>query len=187
MKSSRWCLTVAQYEFADVDEDNIGRPSEPEFARRHGPRPLIVRCESPIEEVSAVTISVRSLLAMGHMAGQICVVGPARSCGLISSTYFEVAGIEHTDLKQDVHYESDRVKRSAPSNRPRGMSLMLLHYGACSGGLAARRCGFRGDFAGSSTLVRSDDPRARESNDQLQSSARLPCVSLPPPYPSGLQ
>jgi superfamily I DNA/RNA helicase len=103
---------VAQYEFADVDEDNIARPSEPELAKRHGSRPLIVRCESPSEEASAVTSSVRSLLAMGHLAGQICVVGPSAKLRSEIQQALDAAGIEHTDLKQDVNYESDRVKIS---------------------------------------------------------------------------
>ena len=45
---------VSAYEFADVDEDNIVRPSAPEFARRHGARPLIVRCSSLAEEARTV-------------------------------------------------------------------------------------------------------------------------------------
>lgn len=103
---------VAEYEFADVDEDNIGRPSEPEFAKRHGQKPLIIRCESLEDEASAVASSVRSLLAMGQTAGQICIVGPNARLRSKVQTALSTVGVEHTDLKQDVDYESDRVKVS---------------------------------------------------------------------------
>lgn len=103
---------VSQYEFADVDEDNIVRPSEPEFAKRHGSRPLILRCNSPEQEAIAVAASVRSLLTMGQTAGQICVVGPTEFLrGRVRSELASL-GIPYADLKEDVDYESDRVKVS---------------------------------------------------------------------------
>jgi superfamily I DNA/RNA helicase len=45
---------VSEYEFADVDEEDIVRPTEPELAKRHGARPLIVQCSSLMEEASVV-------------------------------------------------------------------------------------------------------------------------------------
>lgn len=103
---------VSQYEFADVDEDNIVRPSEPEFAKRHGSRPLLLRCNSPEQEATAVASSVQSLLSMGQTAGQICIVGPTDF--LRGKVRNELArrGIAYADLKEDVDYESERVKVS---------------------------------------------------------------------------
>ncbi len=103
---------VAEYEFADVDEDNVARPSEPEFAKRHGLRPLIIRCDSLDEEATAVADSVQSLLAMGQTAGQICIVGPSEHLRAKIHEALAAIGIGYTDLKQDVDYESERVKVS---------------------------------------------------------------------------
>ncbi len=103
---------VSGYEFADVDEENIVKPSGPEFAKRHGARPLIVRCSSLVEEAAAVATKVRSLLTSGRMPGQICIVGPSVKTREEVQRALTFLGIEHTDLKQDADYESDRVKVS---------------------------------------------------------------------------
>ncbi len=103
---------VSQYEFADVDEDNIAKPSEPEFAKRHGSRPLILRCNSPEQEATAVATSVRTLLTMGQTGGQICIVGPNEFLRGRVRNALASLGIAYADLKQDVDFESDRVKVS---------------------------------------------------------------------------
>ena len=37
---------IEHYEIADVDEDNIVRPTEPDFPKRHGEKPIILKCRS---------------------------------------------------------------------------------------------------------------------------------------------
>jgi superfamily I DNA/RNA helicase len=103
---------VAEYEFADVDEDDIARPSAPELAKRHGARPKILHCSSPTEEATAIAIEVQSLLTMGHTPGQICIVGPNKKTREEVQQALTSLSIEHTDLRQDADYESDRVKVS---------------------------------------------------------------------------
>ncbi|MEK6289022.1 MAG: 3'-5' exonuclease [Acidobacteriota bacterium] len=103
---------VSEYEFADVDEDDIARPSAPELAKRHGSRPIIVRCSSLTEEASAIATRVLSLMAMGHKAGQICIVGANKRTRESVKEALSRLGVEHTDLHQDAYYESDRVKVS---------------------------------------------------------------------------
>jgi superfamily I DNA/RNA helicase len=103
---------VSEYEFADVDEENIVRPSAPEFANRHGSRPLIVRCASLGEEAAVVAAAVQSLLAIGRTPGQICIVGPSVKTREEVQRALTHLGVAHTDLRQDADYESDRVKVS---------------------------------------------------------------------------
>ena len=103
---------VAAYEFADVDEENVARPSAPDFAKRHGSRPLLVKCESPRDEANFVATSVASLLAMGQTAGQICVVAPSSRLRDAVGQSLTANNVQFTDLKQDVDYDSDRVKVS---------------------------------------------------------------------------
>lgn len=103
---------VSQYEFADVDEENVVRPSLPDFAKRHGMRPLLLRCPSVLEEAKVIANSVGSLLAMGQTAGQICVIGPSTRTREEVKRAFEEARILSVELRQDVDYESDRVKIS---------------------------------------------------------------------------
>lgn len=103
---------VEQYEFADVDEENIIRPDAPEFAKRHGRRPILLRCESAQDEGQAVASQVASMLAMGHVPGQICVVGPSRLTRDEAMNAMARLGVPHTDLREDVDFDSDMVKVS---------------------------------------------------------------------------
>ena len=103
---------VSQYEFADIDEENIVRPFAPEFAKRHGTKPLLLRCSGLEEEANAIANAVDSLLAMGQTPGQICIIGPnARSRELVKRA-LDSKNIESIELRQDVDYESERVKIS---------------------------------------------------------------------------
>jgi superfamily I DNA/RNA helicase len=103
---------VAEYEFADVDEDNIVRPSAPDFAKRHGARPLIIRYSSPAEEASGIAAAVKAQLTTGYTPGQICIVGPSVRTRDEVQRALTRMGIKHTDLRQDADYESGRVKVS---------------------------------------------------------------------------
>jgi superfamily I DNA/RNA helicase len=103
---------VSKYEFADVDEEDIVKPTEPEFAKRHGARPMIVRCASLTEEVATVAGQVLSLLAYGQTPGQICIVGPSTRIREEMQRALTRIGVSHTDLRQDADYESDYVKVS---------------------------------------------------------------------------
>ena len=103
---------VEQYEFADVDEENIIHPDAPEFAKRHGRRPILLRCDSAQDEGSAVGTQVASLLAMGHVPGQICIVGPSRVTREEAKNAMNRLGIPHAELRDDVDFDSDKVKVS---------------------------------------------------------------------------
>ncbi|MEO8360468.1 MAG: 3'-5' exonuclease [Vicinamibacteria bacterium] len=103
---------VSEYEFADVDEDNIAKPSAPDFAKRHGSRPLIVRYTTPAEEAKGVATTVKGLLGAGHTPGQIGIIAPSAKMRETVATELSLLGVEHTSLRIDAYYESDRVKIS---------------------------------------------------------------------------
>lgn len=105
-------LLVARYEFADVDEENMTSPSAPEYAKRHGRRPLIIRCRRTWDEATAVSLRIRSLIEMGYLPGQICVIAPSQKMRSEARDAFDRDGIDWTELRDDVDYESDRVKIS---------------------------------------------------------------------------
>jgi superfamily I DNA/RNA helicase len=103
---------VARYEFADVDEEDIVKPSAPEFAKRHGSRPTIVRCSSLVDEADTVATAVQTLLANGRTPGQICVVGPSVKTREEVQSALDRLKIAYTPLREDADYESERVKVS---------------------------------------------------------------------------
>jgi superfamily I DNA/RNA helicase len=103
---------VSQYEFADVDEENVVRPSAPEFAKRHGQRLLILRCSSLSEEARVVAQAVLDQVNNGTVPGQVCIVGPTERVREEVHAALTRVGIAYSDLRQDADYESVRVKVS---------------------------------------------------------------------------
>lgn len=103
---------VSQFEFADVDEESLVKPSMPDFAERHGSPPLIVRCGSIEEEVDYVAHQVYSCLAMGQSPGQICVIAPSERMRTSIATALRAKHVNTAELRHDVDYESENVKIS---------------------------------------------------------------------------
>lgn len=103
---------VSQYEFADIDEENISRPSLPDFAKCHGARPLLVRCNGIEDEAEIIARNIESSLAMGQSPGQICVIGPNVKARTEIDRALRSKAINTAELRNDVDYESDNVKIS---------------------------------------------------------------------------
>ncbi|WP_417703447.1 3'-5' exonuclease [Rheinheimera aquimaris] len=103
---------VSQFEFADVDEEKLAKPSMPDFAERHGTKPMIVTCRTAQDEVEYVAKQIYSSLQMGLSPGQICAIAPSPQIrGSIVSALRE-KGVSTAELRDDVDYESDNVKIS---------------------------------------------------------------------------
>lgn len=103
---------VSQFDFADVDEESMTRPSMPDFAERHGARPLLLRCGSVEEEIEYVAQKIYSLLAMGQSPGQICVIAPTAQMRAAIGEALARKDVTTAELRNDVDYESDNVKIS---------------------------------------------------------------------------
>ena len=103
---------VSQFEFADVDEEKLAKPLMPDFAERHGTKPLIVTCRTAQDEIEYVAKQIYSSLEMGLSPGQICAIAPSPQIrGAIVSALRE-KGVTTAELRDDVDYESDNVKIS---------------------------------------------------------------------------
>lgn len=103
---------VSKFEFSDTDEDDLRRPSLPDFAKRHGEQPWLIQCQSQNDEVEAVANKVQSLLAMGQTAGQICIIAPQNRLREEVRQALTNRDIQSAELRQDIDYESDNVKIS---------------------------------------------------------------------------
>lgn len=103
---------VSEYEFSDTDEDEVQRPSLPDFANRHGERPLLLQCANSHDEVEAVARQVYTLLAMGQTAGQICIIAPQQRLRDEVRAALETRQVTSAELRLDIDYESDNVKIS---------------------------------------------------------------------------
>lgn len=103
---------VSQFEFADVDEEDLARPSMPDYAESHGARPLLLRCTGNDEEANYVASQVASSLAMGQQPGQVCVIAPSNNLRLAVEAALAKLGVGTAGLRDDVDYESEKVKVS---------------------------------------------------------------------------
>lgn len=103
---------VSQFEFADIDEENLVKPAMPDYAERHSSKPLIVRCSTPEEEIEFVAKQIASSLTMGQSPGQICVIAPSAQMRAAISDELVERNITTAELRNDVDYESENVKIS---------------------------------------------------------------------------
>ncbi|WP_212376296.1 3'-5' exonuclease [Acetobacter persici] len=103
---------VSEYEFSDTDEDEVRQPSLPDFAKRHGERPLLLQCTTSHDEVEAVVQYVSTLLSMSQTAGQICIIAPQQRLRTAVREALDAKGVACADLKHDVNFDSDNVKIS---------------------------------------------------------------------------
>jgi superfamily I DNA/RNA helicase len=59
-----------------------------------------------------IASNIESLLAMGQIAGQICVIGPSDRARSEIMSELNKRNIRHVELRRDVDYESDHIKIS---------------------------------------------------------------------------
>ena len=53
---------IEAYEFADVDEENIQKPTAPDLSSRHGEKPLVVKCLSYNDECDFVIGRIKEII-----------------------------------------------------------------------------------------------------------------------------
>ena len=103
---------VANYEFADADEGEVIRPLEPDYASRHGPRPVLVKCRNTDEEAKYVVATISSLCAMSLTPGQICVIGCNQTVREAIQDLLSQTALPFVSLREDVRVDSERIKIS---------------------------------------------------------------------------
>jgi superfamily I DNA/RNA helicase len=103
---------VERYEFADMDEENIVRPTQPEFARRRGPRPSLVSCRTVRDEAAYAAGVVLDAVKAGARPGQICIVAATGAARDEAGNALTRVNVPWVELREDVDFDSDRVKIS---------------------------------------------------------------------------
>jgi superfamily I DNA/RNA helicase len=103
---------VANYEFADSDEAEVVRPIEPDYASRHGPRPVLVKCRNTDEEAIYVVATISSLCAMSLTPGQICVIGCNQTVRDSIAHLLGETQLPFISLREDVRADSENIKIS---------------------------------------------------------------------------
>jgi superfamily I DNA/RNA helicase len=105
---------IQTYEFADVDEDNLSRPIEPELASRHGEKPYLVRCAGLTYEAEFVGAQVAELIADQSRASNanICVIGTNQRVRDAVVKELGTRRIAWAELRADAGVGAERVKVS---------------------------------------------------------------------------
>ncbi|MFH0230504.1 3'-5' exonuclease [Vibrio diabolicus] len=72
---------IEKYEFADVDEDNISKPTKPDFPSKHGEKPFIVKTRSNADQTEFIVNKIDEIITHYQDVNetdcypQICVIG----------------------------------------------------------------------------------------------------------------
>jgi len=104
---------IKNYEFADVDEDSVKRPLKPEFASRHGEKPLIAKYMTLQEELSSIALQINELINIAEISpAQICIIGLNSNYRDLLQDKLTKLGIDCSILKEDADVRSNHVKIS---------------------------------------------------------------------------
>lgn len=103
---------IERYAFADGDEDDFAAPTAPDYARRRGTRPQLVKCLSPDEEALFIAAQIHSAISAGTSPGQVCVIGAGPAVREKVQAALEQKAIKWVELREDVQFEGERVKVS---------------------------------------------------------------------------
>jgi len=103
---------ISHYEFADVDEDNIQRPTEPHYANSHGERPCIIKCSSEYDQAEFVARHTLNLIEAGEVPGQICIIGFNKVIRDQMQAALKEIDVSSIELRDDVDFDSPAVKFS---------------------------------------------------------------------------
>ena len=103
---------IAEYRFSDVDDDDISKPSEPDYAKRRGEKPTLVRARTSDEEVQFVAGHVKMLVASGYTPGQICIISASAAVRQQLQTALTRGGLPWAELRENVDFDSGCVKMS---------------------------------------------------------------------------
>lgn len=103
---------IRGYEFLNIGEENIEHPHMPDFASRHGAKPIIIRCDNLNDEARMIADDIQSLLEMGQYPGQICIIGPSFKAREEMSRVLKDKCISFVELKQDINFEGNDIKIS---------------------------------------------------------------------------
>ncbi|MGF1834800.1 3'-5' exonuclease [Photobacterium sanguinicancri] len=72
---------IEKYEFADVDEDNISKPTKPDLPCKTGEKPFVIKTKNSKEQVNFIANKVKSIISeyqnINETDGypQICIIG----------------------------------------------------------------------------------------------------------------
>ena len=141
---------IERYEYADVDEENIQRPTAPDLSSRHGAKPLVVKCLNHNDECTFVVRCIEELLEEQRLLDEtaetevpteipICVIGFTKADRERISDALRRARIPAAELKADVAWESHAVKISTLESAKGHEFHAVFIVGLCQGNMPSFR------------------------------------------------
>jgi superfamily I DNA/RNA helicase len=155
---------IRKYEFADIDEDNLQLPLEPDFATRRGEKPALVKCPSMAEEARFIRQSIQTLLAgkEASAAAQTCIIGANVAIRDFLANELTNHGILWAELREDAAVESERIKISTIESAKGHEFVTVFIAGLVEGVLPQRNIAVE-DFSREAARLYVAMTRARDS------------------------
>lgn len=97
---------IENYEFADVDEDNIASPTEPDLAAKTGEKPFIIKCRDSNSELEFITNKIKILISEHQdlhdtqTYPEICIIGLNSKTRRDLSTKLKNNSIKSRELRE---------------------------------------------------------------------------------------
>ena len=103
---------IERYAFTDADEDDFAAPTAPDYAKRRGARPRLVKCASTEDEAALIAHQAVAYITEGASPGQICVIGASPLIRERVQVALDEKGMGWVELREDVQFDSHRIKIS---------------------------------------------------------------------------
>jgi len=109
---------IEKYEYADVDEDNIQKPTIPDFPNKLGEKPFLVKCCKLSDEVEFIVFKIEAMIQdyqqLNETTGypEICVVGLNKSIRNSIQEKLRVKNIICNELRDSVGIDKQSISIS---------------------------------------------------------------------------
>ena len=135
---------ISEYEFADIDEDNLANPTKPHLSARHGERPYLVKAKSWEEESGFIVTRIKEIIEDQRLRDEadelaeateipICVIGFNQRDRDRIANALSLSKVRTTELRDDVGWENNAVKISTLESAKGHEFYAVFVVGICQG------------------------------------------------------
>ncbi|MEZ9128608.1 3'-5' exonuclease [Vibrio sp. 10N.222.55.B11] len=132
---------IEKYEFADVDEDNIGKPTKPDLPSKCGEKPFIVKTRSNVEQIQFIVTKVDEIINNYQEINdtehypQICIIGLNKEIRQDILTELSSKGIKSNQIRESISVEAAKTVSISTIESAKGFEFSYVFIAGVSDNL----------------------------------------------------
>ncbi|WP_135382850.1 3'-5' exonuclease [Vibrio tasmaniensis] len=132
---------IEKYEFADVDEDNIGKPTKPDLPSKCGEKPFIVKTRSNLDQIEFIVNKVDTIITNyqdineSKYYPQICIIGLNKEIRQDILTELSTRGIKSNQIRESISVEAAKTVSISTVESAKGFEFSYVFIAGVSDNL----------------------------------------------------